>query len=998
MNFAVWPRALLLPLLYVATINQVCAATAPLAGSAGALRLPADLALDLVLREPVVAQPVFLNFDERGRMWVVQYLQYPHPAGLTAVAHDEFWRVVYDRVKPPPPYDTADKAAFRGRDRITIHEDVRGDGSFAKATTFVDGLNIATSVARGRGGVWVLTPPHLVFYADANNDDIPDGPPVVHLEGFGFEDTHSMANSLRWGPDGWLYGAQGSTVTAAIKRPGLDGAPIAHIIGQCIWRYHPESRRFEVFAEGGGNTFYVEIDAKGRLFSGHNGGNTRGFYYPQGGYLLKGFEKHGELSNPYAFGYFPAMAHAPIKRFTHGFLIYQGHSLPESYRGKVIGADAYNHTVTLSEISPQGATFQTRDLAPLISTDDVAFRPVDLKHGPDGAIYVADWRDRQLTHKESTISRVAVDDGRIYRVRAAGVKPGGAPFDLTRKTSPELIELLRHENRWWRDEARRLLGDRRDAQVVPALRSALREASGQFALEALWALNLSGGFDELTAGELLEHADPFVRLWSVRLLGDEGTISTATAAALVAMAEREPHVEVRSQLAASAKRFSAAVGLPLVGRLLRHDADAADPYLPLELWWAMESKCTSDRAAVVALLQRDDWARPLVRQHLAARLMRRLAAAGSADDLLACAELLKRAPDAASRLPLMEGFEQAFAGRVLPPLPSELVTAMVNAGGASRSLRLRQRDPAAIAEALRALSDEQVPLVERLRLLAVLGEVPVAGAAAFLGQLLHASNEKIRRGALAAAMAYADEALSREIVGVYPRLSFSEKEMAQAVLVTRASSASLFLNGVEAGVIKFAEVSVETPKKLRLLAKGVFRSRVDRLFGQEVVPAPAHLQDEIARILSVLMGGSGDPYRGRIIYEATCAACHRLHGKGGEIGPDLTSFKRDDLAVIVRSVVNPSAEIREGYELFMAETKLGAVYSGFLVSQDAERVALRDMTGVNTVVPRAQLASLQGVGRSVMPEGLLAGLAEDSLRDLFTYLRTTQPLVIKNKK
>ena len=110
----------------------------------------------------------------------------------------------------------------------------------------------------------MLTPPHLVFYADANNDDIPDGPPVVHLEGFGFEDTHSMANSLRWGPDGWLYGAQGSTVTAAIKRPGLDGAPIAHIIGQCIWRYHPESRRFEVFAEGGGNTFYVEIDAKGR--------------------------------------------------------------------------------------------------------------------------------------------------------------------------------------------------------------------------------------------------------------------------------------------------------------------------------------------------------------------------------------------------------------------------------------------------------------------------------------------------------------------------------------------------------------------------------------------------------------------------------------------------------------------------------------------------------------------------------------------------------------
>src|SRR4029434_1203096 len=132
-----------------------------------------------------------------------------------------------------------------------------------KHATFIDGLSIVTSVERGRGGVWVLNPPYLLFYADKNEDDVPDGDPVVHLAGFGLEDTHSVANSLRWGPDGWLYGAHGSTVTAHVTRPGADAASV-YIQGQCVCRYQPETRRFEVFAEGGGNAFGLEIDAKGR--------------------------------------------------------------------------------------------------------------------------------------------------------------------------------------------------------------------------------------------------------------------------------------------------------------------------------------------------------------------------------------------------------------------------------------------------------------------------------------------------------------------------------------------------------------------------------------------------------------------------------------------------------------------------------------------------------------------------------------------------------------
>src|SRR6185295_10975890 len=227
------------------------------------------LTVDLVEAEPVVRQPLNMYFDERGRLWIVEYLQYPFPAGLKVLKYDQYLRAVFDKVPPPPPHH------FKGRDKITILEDKDGDGVFESHKDFLTDLNIARSVVTGRGGVWVLNPPYLMFYPDKNRDDIPDGDPEVVLSGFGLEDTHSGANSLAWGPDGWLYGAHGSTCTADIKG--------VKFLGQAIWRYYPERKIFEVFAEGGGNTYSLEFDAHGLAYSGSNSGETRGLYYVQGG-------------------------------------------------------------------------------------------------------------------------------------------------------------------------------------------------------------------------------------------------------------------------------------------------------------------------------------------------------------------------------------------------------------------------------------------------------------------------------------------------------------------------------------------------------------------------------------------------------------------------------------------------------------------------------------------------------------------------------------------
>ncbi len=231
------------------------------AESQAAVHAAEGLAVDLVLSEPEIAQPLSLDFDEHGRLWVVEYRQYPFPAGLTMVSRDKFYRATYDRVPPAPPHQVP------GADRISIHEDSNGDGQFDVHRVFVDGLNIVSSMEMGNGGVWVLNPPYLLFYTDRDADDQPDGDPEVHLQGFGLEDTHSIANSLTWGPDGWLYGAQGSTTSSRISVVGSD-QPAVYRDGAMIWRYHPGRRRFEVFAEGGGNAFGLEIDGQGRRLLG----------------------------------------------------------------------------------------------------------------------------------------------------------------------------------------------------------------------------------------------------------------------------------------------------------------------------------------------------------------------------------------------------------------------------------------------------------------------------------------------------------------------------------------------------------------------------------------------------------------------------------------------------------------------------------------------------------------------------------------------------------
>ncbi len=979
-------RRLLLNGMFWAMNRPIPAAVPPLSPAESARRFTVidGLELELVLAEPDIAQPLHITFDERGRLWLAEYRQYPAPAGLTLVSHDQFWRAVYDRVPPPPPRH------FPGRDRISIHEDSDGDGSYDRHSVFVDGLNIATASAPGRGGVWILNPPYLLFYPDRNHDDVPDGDPEVHLEGFGLEDTHSVVNSLRWGPDGWLYAAQGSTVSGRVRHPGSTNAPV-HILGQNIWRYHPERRRFEIFSEGGGNAFGVEIDDAGRIFSGHNGGNTRGFHYVQGGYLQKGFEKHGQLSNPYAFGYFPQMAHQDVERFTHTFLVYGGGALSAQFDGRLFGIEPLQGRVVLSELSPDASTFRTRDLGYAVTSADPWFKPVDLKHGPDGAIYIADWYDFQVNHWRNYQGNMDAGNGRVYRLKAKGSK-STRPEDLGRVPTSRLVDLLANPNRWIRQTALRLLGDRRDPTAIPALRPLLGDGSGQIALEALWGLHLSGGFDESTVRTALSHRTPVVREWAVRLLGDSGSVRGPQFQQLLELAAREPDLAVRQQLAASARRLPADQTLRLVSALLAHDADTRDPRQPLMLWWAVEAKA-DDRPRILDWLDQPGLVdRPLVRDHLLERLMRRYALAGTPSDLDQCAALLARAPNPTAAAPLLAGFEKGFEGRTLAGLPAPLLAALANAGGGSLALQLRTGRDGALDRALALLQDAKAKAGEKVQVLQTLGELKLATAVPALLAATESGPDATRIAALAALQTFPQANIAPRVLASIPAAPAAVRTAALNLLAGRAAWAVALVDAVENQALPPDLVGPDIARQLKRHAGAGLDARVAKVWPKSGQPSSAEMEASITRLAAIVRDGHGDPYNGKKLFTSACASCHKLFHVGGSIGPDLTPYRRDDLDTLLLNIVNPSAEIREGYEQYLVETRDERSLGGFIVRQDPQLVVLRGLDGQDVALPRGEISELRPAGLSLMPEALLDTLDPQQIRDFFAYLRSSQPL------
>ncbi|MCB1244235.1 MAG: dehydrogenase [Verrucomicrobiales bacterium] len=944
--------------------------------------------IELIAHEPEVRQPLFVSFDHKNRLWVTQYIQYQFPAGLKIVEYDNHLRAQFDKVPEPPPH------GVKGADKITFFEDKDGDGTYESHTDAITGLNIATSAVWGHGGIWVTNPPYLLFYPDANDDGLPDGDPEVCLRGFGLEDTHSVVSSLQFGPDGWLYGATGSTTTGTVSSAVTKEV---HWQGQNIWRYHPDTKVFEIYAEGGGNTFSLEIDSVGRVFSGTNGGGTRGMYYPQGSYGVKGWGKHGPLTNPYAFGYFEHMRHeGDNRRFPQAFCIYEGGRFPfEAFDGHIIAPNSLQNVVWVSERLPDTSTYRTVDQANLVETPDRWFRPVWGGVGNDGCFYMADWYDTRLSHVRP-VDDWHKDSGRIYRIKPKGEDLSFSPYDIAKVPDTDLLGLLSVPNKIMRRHAVLTIGWESRKEMLPALLGLVRKGEPTECLEALWAVNLLGGLTEELAIEWLSHQDEHVRRWVIRLIGDRREAGANLGDALSELAAREPAVQVRSQLASSAKRLPAAVALPIIRNLLGRSEDQSDLHLPLLDWWALEAHAEAGRDQVLRLVSdRSVWDLPLFREEMAARLMRRYAMAGGAQNFDTCAKLLGAAPDEDARKRLMTGLVQAFEGMTLPALPEGLSKALAEhekaLGGSAVVLGVKRGDAEAIKKGLAAVANNSTEESERIELARVLGETGnPAVVKPLLGLLGLSEHSALKRVTLQALARYEDASIPTTLLSRYGSSLPSEHEVrstADRVLASRKEWAQAYLKEIDAWHIKAREIAPDVVQLLLRHNDPSINALVARHWPELRARSSAEKVAEMDRVRTVLKAGTGSSEAGHLLFTQRCAVCHKLFEEGNAIGPELTGYERGNLDFWLPAMLDPSLEIREGFNSFVATTKDGRKVMGMVAAQEPQTVTLRDPAGQTTVLNRADLASLEAIPVSLMPEGLLIGMDDQQLRDLFAYLR-----------
>ncbi len=964
--------------------------------------------VSVVASEPLVRQPVAIEFDDRGRLWVIQYLQYPNPAELKRVQVDRFSRTKYDRVPEPPPKGP------RGTDRITILEDTDGDGHMDRGKDFIDGLNLTTGIAFGHGGVFVLNVPYLLFYPDRNRDDVPDGDPEVLLSGFGMEDAHSVANSLTFGPDGWLYGCQGSTVTANVR--GIE-------FQQGVWRYHPLTRAFELFCEGGGNSWGLDFDRVGQLFYSTNWGGNVLLHGVQGGYFVKAFAKHGALHNPHAYGFFD---HAPHKNFrgghvTVGGIVYQGDSFPESFRGKYIAGDLLGHGVYWHDIEPRGSTFQTAHGGELLVANDTWFAPTDVTMGPNGAIYVADWHDSRTAHPDPD-AEWDRSNGRIYRIAAKGTKPT-APIDIAKLSNDELLKLHSHRSQWFvrhaRQELARRAADQHDAQAsgqptnndslalrasVERLRqTALTDTDEAAALEALWTLNTCGGFDETLAFKLLDSPHAAVRMWTVRLLGDpKQAVSTEMAHHLDDFAEQDPSVQVRQQLACTAARLPANQAMPIINANINRDIDNADPYLPLLWWWAVEQHSVSGRDEVMKRFVRPSlWKSKLGRETLLPKLVRRYAAEGTAADHASCLQLLRAAPDDGERdrlvVSLFAGWREAprdelpVTAATLSPELTEWIVSRWQAKPDDPTLlafALALKHRAAYDRTLKESLNSQAEANRRVALLTQLADgVEPSSAESLLELVLSPSQPDGVRSAAASVLARLNsDAVTVGLLASYPKLPPKLKTQTIDLLLGRKPSATALLKFVDQGHLKANDISVDQVRRIALFEDRELDTLVTKHWGKLGAATREEKLAEVRRLNNDLRAAGGNAEAGKVVFKKHCATCHQFRGEGTKLGPDLTTANRKDRDYLLISLVDPSVVIRKEFLSHIVQMRDGRVLNGLIVERTDAGLTLANAKNERVTLAVSDVEELRESPVSLMPDDQYKLLKPQELRDLFAYL------------
>ncbi|HUY36091.1 MAG TPA: PVC-type heme-binding CxxCH protein [Pirellulales bacterium] len=982
-------RRLLFPLTAIAFAPLLALAQdAPLPPDEAArqIKVPAGFRVTLFAGEPDVVQPIAMTFDDRGRIWVVECLSYPH------------WN--------------QDPEATTGNDRVVIFTDRDGDGRFDERKVFWDQGSNLSGIELGFGGVWLCSTPNLLFVPDADADDLPDGPPRVVLDGWDPAAKHNVFNGLAWGPDGWLYGLNGILSNSRVGKPGTpDDERTALNCG--VWRFHPTRQTFEVVAHGTTNPWGIDFDDYGQTFI-TNCVIHHLWHVVPGAHFERMF---GQDINPHSYGLLASCADhihwgggdwttsrgghgehdQPGGGHAHsGAMVYLGDNWPDEYRDNVFTCNLHGSRVNRDLLERKGSGYVAHHGQDFLFAADPWYRGLVIKYGPDGGVYVCDWSDTGECHNYEAVHTTS---GRIFKITYGRPKP--FMDNLAERSDAELVALQLHTNDWQVAHARRILQERAAAGKLAAdTRDTLAEMLvGQpevtRQLRALWALHVTGEIEDISQALLLFATDEeWVRGWMVRLALEHGAAGDWVRGSLLHLASTDTSPVVRLALASGLQRLPPADRWKLAEALAAHGEDEADANLPLMIWYGVEPLVTTDPPRALKLAQTAKL--PLIRRYIARRLAEGIPAdieRQSPEALAPLVAALGDATDAEVRSDLLRGALEAIAGRrrvLAPPeWPSVYATlaqsSLADVRDQATLLSLVFGDAQTYAALRGTVMNPAAKIPDRQKALDALLRQKDAELAPLLEKLI--AEPEMRAGAVRGLATYDDDGAPEVILRHYDTFDPAERNDAVLTLASRPAFALALLNAVAENRVPRSDLSAFAVRQLAGMNDGAVKARLAEVWGE----VRATSQDKAAKIgkfkplLAADKLKAADRSQGRLLFTRHCAACHKLFGEGRTLGPELTGSQRASVDYLLENLVDPNALVGRDYQMTIIQTTDGRVINGLIVREDADVVAVQTQNE-RVLLPTNEIEARERSKVSLMPEGLLDKLSEIELRELIAYI------------
>lgn len=918
--------------------------------------------------EPMMTQPMAFCWDDRGRLWVAENRDYESRGHGFSNAGDS---------------------------RILILEDTDRDGVADSRKVFLEGLAFPSALAVGFDGVFVGAPPNLLFVPDRNHDDRADEADIeVRLTGWGIRDRHETLNSFHWGPDGWLYGLQGFATPSKVSKPQGKGRLYKHKdpfpedilkgegvdINGGVWRYHPTKDKFEVVAHGFSNPWGIDYDAKGQLLISACVIPHLWHVIPGGIYHRQG----GQHFNPYVYNDIKTIADHRHQSAHGGARVYASDAFPDNQRGRIFMANIHDHAVLSDVLVPQGSGFTAHHGDELLTANNAQWVGFSLELGPEGALYVLDWHDADICGQEVLNEKT----GRIFRImpeKTRAEKWKGRYADLSKMTDRQLVELQLVKSDWHARRARVILQNRAaQGQLAnkthDQLRKIFREhANPDYRLRAMWALHVTGGFNPNNLASALNDKNEYVRAWAIQLLCEDKNPGPEVLAQFTRMAREDASPVVRLYLAAALQRVPPAASWAMAGELVQHGEDATDHNLPMMIWFGLEPLVAADPARALELTARSQM--PLITQYVA----RRTVDANAVETLVAA---IGKNP--ANQMNLLEGMRDGMEGRFdlaapanWPAVYAQLQAQNEKVAQYAQDLAQQFGDTEAAQKSLSILKNTQAPLAQRRKALQTLTAQQRQELAQELPQLLQEAG--LRAEAIRAVAGFDQEPLGKLLLSRYPEFNAADKLLAVQTLAARPKYGWLLTQALKDKSIPKREVPPYVARQLlRVVGSGFVE--VWGPIEQSGVDEQAYAK--YRRLLTDKAIGGASALKGQAVFQRTCGSCHKMYGKGGNLGPDLTGSNRSNPEYLLFNVLNPSGEIQEDYKMVVITTRDGRTYSGNVVAENNRQVTLRVVGQDAVLINKSTIQSREVAPVSMMPPGLFNTLTDAEVLDLVAYFRT----------